>query len=66
MYMVLRVHKQAYVGCMGQKMPLELSWIDGQVGAVPVFEDYNKAKEHADDISGAEIVEIEEQEKEGR
>ena len=39
--------KTATVSLSGLIKNIELSWIDGQVGAMPVFDNYQKVSEYA-------------------
>jgi len=49
MYMVLQLNKEIVVKVMGRDVELPLSYADGMVGAVPVFETKEAAEEFAGD-----------------
>lgn len=42
------MNRTATLNILGLEHKIELSWIEGQVGAMPIFDDYNKAKKYAD------------------
>ena len=46
-YTVGGFNKTSSINMLGHIIELELSWIDGQVGAMPVFDDYIKVSEYA-------------------
>ena len=47
MYLVSAISKKAIVTTLWQPQELELSWIDWQIWAIPVFDDYEKALKYA-------------------
>lgn len=48
LYGVLALKEKLGVEVMGMTTTLELNWYDGQIGAMPVFNDYDKALEYMD------------------
>ena len=50
LYCVLLVQKEqmAEMAAFGIKQRLKLSWADGMIGVIPVFEDKEKAERYAD------------------
>lgn len=46
-YTIGGFNKTAEIDLLGLVRKIELSWIDGQVGAMPVFDDYQKVSEYA-------------------
>lgn len=48
LYGVLALKEKLGVEVMGMKTTLELNWYDGQIGAMPVFKDYDKALANVD------------------
>ena len=47
LYAVLRVDKERTVKIFGLDKKIELSWIDGQIGAMPIFKDSELAYTYA-------------------
>lgn len=47
-YSINGMNRTATLNILGLEHKIELSWIEGQVGAMPIFDDYNKAKKYAD------------------
>ena len=47
-YGVLSLKDKLGVEVMGMKTELDLNWYDGQIGAMPVFKDYEKALSYVD------------------
>lgn len=45
---VLSLKEKLGVEVMGMKTELDLNWYDGQIGAMPVFIDYEKALSYVD------------------
>ncbi len=62
MYAVLQLHQKATIevqgvpGQLDRVQQIELSWIDGQTGAIPVFDNYEDAKKYA--VSESRILEL--------
>jgi len=47
MYLVSQMKEVMNVELMGLERPLELSWADGMIGAIPVFKDKESALAYA-------------------
>ena len=47
-YGVLSLNKNIEIEVMGRTTELELIWIDGQIGDMPIFESYDKALKYAE------------------
>ena len=58
MFMVLVLKKDISIDLLGFKKELELSWSDGMVGAVPVFEKIQDAERYAKGTI-SRIIEVE-------
>ena len=43
LYAVMQLNTKAKVQTLGNQQEIELSWIHGQVGAIPVFDNREKA-----------------------
>lgn len=56
-YGIARVDKEKQLDIGGVKVQLELSWIYGQVGAMPIFDDLEIAYKYAKD-NGFEVIEF--------
>ena len=48
LYGVLSVNEKIGTEVLGLKTELKLSWCNGQIGAMPVFKDYEKALDYVD------------------
>ena len=48
LYLVSAIMKKAMVTTLWRTQEIELSWIDWQIWAIPIFEDYKKALKYAD------------------
>ena len=59
MYALMVVSKEADVSIFGTKKSLKLSWFDGQIGAIPVFNTREEAESCRGDRN-TEIYKIEE------
>ena len=59
MYVLLIVNKKQNVLVMGTPLSIELSWYEGQIGAIPVFETREEAEACRGDRNTA-IYKIEE------
>jgi len=59
MYAVLVISKTLKIDVAGVKQDLEMSWADGMIGAIPVFDDKLKALSYSLKVGG-KVVEIEE------
>jgi len=46
-YVVQGMNKTATVSVLGMEKEIELSWIEGQIGAMPIFDDLDKALSYA-------------------
>lgn len=56
MYLVSVVNKEAGITTLWREQILKLSWIDWQIWACPVFDDYKKALKYAG--WNKEVIEI--------
>ncbi len=57
MFVVTMITKKAEIDVYGRIQEIELSYADGMIGALPVFDDYEKALEFCGDARF--ILEIE-------
>ena len=56
MYMVARVKTDIELDILGQTYTLPLTWADGMIGAIAVFDNLEDAENYAD---GADILTLE-------
>ena len=56
LYIVKALHKEVTLG-IGKGIDIDLSWIDGQIGALPVFSNKQKAMRAGGDVCGLLIME---------
>ncbi|HZK27538.1 MAG TPA: hypothetical protein VFD00_08385 [Thermoclostridium sp.] len=54
MYALMIVNKKQDVLVMGTPLSIELSWYEGQIGAIPVFE----TREEAEQVRGDRSIKI--------
>ena len=55
MFLVMVVNKTVEVSAMGHIQKLNLSYIEGMIGAIPVFENRKDAEKYA---NGQQVVEV--------
>lgn len=64
-YAIKGFNKTAKADFMGQTLEVSLSWIEGQIGSMPIFDNYEKATIYAKK-HGYEIILFETTEKDNK